>query len=155
MAAQADLDRLRPLKDVAAIVGVGETDYAADYRTARGEAAAVGSGGGDSYVLAARAFRRALDDAGLEKSDIDGLCVGGPLAHERIAEVLGLNPRWSSGGDAPRSVIDAVQAIQAGLCTTVACVYGNAQRSANIQYGAPRRWAAAGSSPTSTTRPGA
>ncbi len=137
MAAQADLDRLRPLKDVAAIVGVGETDYAADYRTARGEAAAVGSGGGDSYVLAARAFRRALDDAGLEKSDIDGLCVGGPIAHERIAEVLGLNPRWSSGGDAPRSVIDAVQAIQAGLCTTVACVYGNAQRSANIQYGGP------------------
>ncbi|MYI83415.1 MAG: thiolase family protein [Chloroflexi bacterium] len=138
MAAQADLDRLRPLKDAAAIVGVGETDYAADYRTARGEATATGSGGGDSYVLAARAFRRALDDAGLEKGDIDGLCVGGPLAHERIAELLGLNPRWSSGGDAPRSVIDAVQAIQAGLCTTVACVYGNAQRSANVQYGGPQ-----------------
>ena len=138
MPPQADLDRLRPLSDVAAIVGVGETDYAADYRTARGEASAVGSGGGDSYVLAARAFRRALDDAGLEKGEIDGLCVGGPLAHERIAELLGLNPRWSSGGDAPRSVIDAVQAIQAGLCTTVACVYGNAQRSANVQYGGPQ-----------------
>ncbi|MYB41648.1 MAG: thiolase family protein [Chloroflexi bacterium] len=69
---------------------------------------------------------------------MDGLCVGGPLAHERIAELLGLNPRWSSGGDAPRSVIDAVQAIQAGLCTTVACVYGNAQRSANVQYGGPQ-----------------
>ena len=138
MAAQADLDRLRPLKDVAAIVGVGDTDYAADYRTARGEATAVGSGGGDSYVFAARAFRRALDDAGLEKSEIDGLCVGGPLAHERLSEVLGLNPRWSSGGDAPRSVIEAVQAINAGLCTTVACVYGNAQRSANVQYGGPQ-----------------
>ena len=138
MAAQADLDRLRPLKDVAAIVGVGDTDYAADYRTARGEATAVGSGGGDSYVFAARAFRRALDDAGLEKGEIDGLCVGGPLAHERLSEVLGLNPRWSSGGDAPRSVIEAVQAINAGLCTTVACVYGNAQRSANVQYGGPQ-----------------
>ena len=138
MAAQADLDRLRPLKDVAAIVGIGDTDYAADYRTARGEAKAVGSGGGDSYVLAARAFRRALDDAGLEKSEIDGLCVGGPLAHERLSEVLGLNPRWSSGGDAPRSLIEAVQAINAGLCTTVACVYGNAQRSANVQYGGPQ-----------------
>ena len=138
MAAQADLDRLRPLKDVAAIVGVGDTDYAADYRTARGEAMAVGSGGGDSYVFAARAFRRALDDAGLEKGEIDGLCVGGPVAHERLSEVLGLNPRWSSGGDAPRSVIDAVQAINAGLCTTVACVYGNAQRSANVQYGGPQ-----------------
>ena len=138
MAAQADLDRLRPLKDVAAIVGVGDTDYAVDYRTARGEAMAVGSGGGDSYVFAARAFRRALDDAGLEKGEIDGLCVGGPLAHERLSEVLGLNPRWSSGGDAPRSVIDAVQAINAGLCTTVACVYGNAQRSANVQYGGPQ-----------------
>ena len=138
MAAQADLDRLRPLKDVAAIVGIGDTDYAADYRTARGEATAVGSGGGDSYVLAARAFRRALDDAGLEKGEIDGLCVGGPLAHERLSEVLGLNPRWSSGGDAPRSLIEAVQAINAGLCTTVACVYGNAQRSANVQYGGPQ-----------------
>ena len=138
MAAQADLDRLRPLKDVAAIVGVGDTDYAADYRTARGEATAVGSGGGDSYVFAARAFRRALDDAGLEKGEIDGLCVGGPLAHERLSEVLGLNPRWSSGGDAPRSLIEAVQAINAGLCTTVACVYGNAQRSANVQYGGPQ-----------------
>ncbi len=138
MAAQADLDRLRPLKDVAAIVGVGDTDYAADYRTARGEATAVGSGGGDSYVLAARAFRRALDDAGLEKGEIDGLCVGGPLAHERLSEVLGLNPRWSSGGDAPRSLIEAVQAINAGLCTTVACVYGNAQRSANVRYGGPQ-----------------
>ncbi len=138
MAAQADLDRLRPLKDVAAIVGIGDTDYAADYRTARGEAKAVGSGGGDSYVLAARAFRRALDDAGLEKGEIDGLCVGGPLAHERLSEVLGLNPRWSSGGDAPRSLIEAVQAINAGLCTTVACVYGNAQRSANVQYGGPQ-----------------
>ena len=138
MAAQADLDRLRPLKDVAAIVGIGDTDYAADYRTARGEAKAVGSGGGDSYVLAARALRRALDDAGLEKGEIDGLCVGGPLAHERLSEVLGLNPRWSSGGDAPRSLIEAVQAINAGLCTTVACVYGNAQRSANVQYGGPQ-----------------
>ena len=138
MAAQADLDRLSAFKDVAAIVGVGDTDYAADYRTPQGEARPVGSGGGDSYVLAARAFRRALDDAGLEKQEIDGLCVGGPIAHERIAELLGLNPRWSSGGDAPGSIIDAVQAIRAGLCTTVACVYGNAQRSANVQYGGPQ-----------------
>ena len=144
MAAQADLDRLRPLKDVAAIVGIGDTDYAADYRKPGGEAATVGSGGGDSYVLAARAFKRALDDAGLEKGDIDGLCVGGPMSHERTSEVLGLNPRWSSSGDAPRSVIEAVQAIQAGLCTTVACVYGNAQRSQNVQYGGPQAMGGAG-----------
>ena len=138
MSHRADLERLGALRDVAAIVGVGETDYAADYRTPQGEARPVGSGGGDSYVLATRALRRALDDAGLEKGDIDGLCVGGPLAHERMCELLGLNPRWSSGGDAPRSIIEAVQAIQAGLCTTVACVYGNAQRSANVQYGGPQ-----------------
>ncbi len=135
---QVDLGRLRSLKDVAAIVGVGDTDYATDYRTGRGEAATKGAGGGDSYVLAARAFRRALDDAGLEKDDVDALCVGGTLSHERLSEVLGLNPRWSSSGDAPRSIIEAVQAINAGLCTTVACVYGNAQRSANVQYGGPQ-----------------
>src|SRR5579884_1393863 len=121
-----DLQRLRPLSNTAAVVGVGNTDYLADYRGAAG-----GSGAVDSYTLAARAFRRALDDAGLHKDEIDGLCAGGPVAHERLSEILGLNPSWGVSGDAPRTIIQAVQAINAGLCTTVACVYGNAQRSLN------------------------
>lgn len=135
----ADLARLRPLRDTVAVVGVGETDYAADYRTAPGGGAAEKGGRAtDSYTLAARAFKRALDDAGLKKDEIDGLCAGGPVAHERLSETLGLNPSWGISGDAPRCIVEAVQAINAGLCTTVALVYGNAQRSVNTQYGGPQ-----------------
>lgn len=134
----ADLERMRPLRDTVAIVGVGDTDYRADYRTDAGGAAEKGGGVRDSYTLAARAFSRALDDAGLKKSEIDGLCVGGPVAHERLSETLGLNPRWGISGDAPRCVVESVLAINAGLCDTVALVYGNAQRSMNTQYGGPQ-----------------
>src|SRR5262245_47805107 len=130
MASPSDLARLRALSNTVAIVGVGETDYSHDYRQGRsGGASERGAGGGDSYTLAARALGRALDDAGLQKSDLDGLCAGGPVSHERLSEVLGLNPRWGASGDAPRCIVEAVQAINAGLCSTVALVYGNAQRS--------------------------
>jgi acetyl-CoA acetyltransferase len=137
--ATLDLERLRPLRNTVAVVGVGETDYQADYRRGpAGSAMEKGMGAVDSYTLAARAFRRALDDAGLRKEEIDGLVAGGPVAHERLSEILGLNPSWGISGDAPRGVIEAVQAINAGLCTTVALVYGNAQRSMNTQYGGPQ-----------------
>ena len=139
MPSSFDLPRMRALRDTVAVVGVGETDYARDYRQGPGGgAAAKGQGAADAYTLAARAFRRALDDAGLRKDEVDGLCAGGPVAHERLSEILGLNPGWGTSGDAPRCIIAAVQAINAGLCTTVALVYGNAQRSANTQYGGPQ-----------------
>ncbi len=138
MVSDSELSRLRALKDTVAIVGVGDTDYGADYRSAPNRTAERGSGRFDSYQLAARALRRALDDSGLEKGDIDALCVGGPIAHERMSETLGLNPRWGTSGWAPTTIMAAVQAINAGLCTTVACVYGNAQRSLNTQYGGPQ-----------------
>lgn len=138
MPEQFDRERMLPLRNSVAVVGVGDTDYAADYRGAGGAAAEKGGGAVDSYTLAARALRRALDDAGLKKDDIDGLCAGGPVSHERLSEVVGVNPRWGISGDAPRCIIEAVQAINAGLCTTVALVYGNAQRSLNTEYGGPR-----------------
>ena len=138
MSTAFDKERMRPLKDTVAVVGVGDTDYLNDYRQGAGGAMEKGAGAVDSYTLAARAFKRALDDAGLRKDEIDGLCAGGPVAHERLSEILGLNPRWGISGDAPRCVIEAVQAINAGLCTTVALVYGNAQRSMNTQYGGPQ-----------------
>ena len=132
-------DRLRRLKDTVAVIGVGETDYASDYRlAARGNTTEKGSGALDSYQLAARGLRRALDDAGLGKDAIDGLVVGGPLASERISEIIGVNPRWSTSADAPHGIMAATMAIDAGLCDTVAVVYGNAQRSLNTQYGGPQ-----------------
>ncbi|MGH3466877.1 MAG: hypothetical protein ACRDQF_03975, partial [Thermocrispum sp.] len=77
-----DLERLAALRDTVAIVGVGETDYAADYaRARRGERRQ------DAYGYAATALRRALDDCGLTREDIDGLVAGPTLASERLGEV--------------------------------------------------------------------
>ncbi len=133
-----DRKRLAPLKDTVAIVGVGDTDYGADYRGAGGRAVGKGEGRYDSYTLASRALKRALDDAGLKKDDIDGLCTGPTLSGERASEVWGLNPRWSGSGDAAQCIIEATMAINCGLCTTVALVYGNAQRSMDTAYGGAR-----------------
>jgi hypothetical protein len=138
MAAIFDRKRLAPLKDTVAIVGVGETDYGADYRGAGGQAMAKGEARYDSYTLASRALKRALDDAGLTKDDIDGLCTGPTLSGERASELWGLNPRWSGSGDAAQCIIEAAMAIHCGLCTTVALVYGNAQRSMDTAYGGSR-----------------
>lgn len=137
MATSFDRERLGPLKDTVAVVGVGETDYGSDYRGAGGKAVAKGEAQYDSYTLASRALKRALDDAGLNKDDIDGLCVAN-LSSERACELWGMNPRWSGGGDAAQSIIEATMAINCGLCTTVALVYGNAQRSMNTAYGGSR-----------------
>ena len=137
MAVSFDRARLAPLKDSVAIVGVGETDYGADYRGAGGKAVSKGEVRYDSYTLASRALKRALDDAGLKKADIDGLCTAN-LSGERASELWGLNPRWSGSGDAAQCIIEATMAINCGLCTTVALVYGNAQRSMNTQYGGPQ-----------------
>src|SRR2546428_11627301 len=138
MAVSFDRARLAPLKDAVAVVGVGETDYGKDYRGAGGQAVSKGEARYDSYTLASRALKRALDDAGLKKDDIDGLCVGGTLSGERASEQWGLNPRWSGGGDAAQCIIEATLAINAGLCTTVALVYGNAQRSMDTAYAGGR-----------------
>ena len=114
MAVTFDRARLGRLKDAVAVVGVGETDYAKDYRGAGGQAVGKGDARVDSYTLASKALKRALDDAGLKKDDIDGLCTGGPLSGERASELWGLNPRWSGGGDAAQCIIEAALAIDAG-----------------------------------------
>src|ERR1041384_2785263 len=138
MASSFDRERLGSLKDRVAIVGVGETDYAADYRGAGGKAMGKGEARVDHYTLASRALKRALDDSGLKKDDIDGLCTGPTLSGERASELWGLNPRWSGSGDAAQCIIEAAMAINCGLCTTVALVYGNAQRSMDTAYGGAR-----------------
>jgi acetyl-CoA acetyltransferase len=138
MAVSFDRARLAPLKDTVAVVGVGETDYAKDYRAPAGQAVSKGQARYDSYTLASRALKRALDDAGLRKDDIDGLCTSAGLSGERASELWGLNPRWSGSGDAAQCIIEATLVINAGLCTTVALVYGNAQRSMDTAYGGAR-----------------
>jgi acetyl-CoA acetyltransferase len=120
-----------------AIAGIGDTDYAADYAASRDPDArrALPS---ESAGYAIAALRRALADAGLTKSDLDGLVVGPTLAYERTAELAGLDVRWAAQADAAHAIIEAIAAINAGLASCVALVYGNNQRTAGVQYGGPK-----------------
>jgi acetyl-CoA acetyltransferase len=121
------------LSRAAAIVGVGHTDWVGDWKRVRS-----GEKPTDSYGYGAIAFRAALADCGLTRTDIDGVIVGPTTAYERMAEVIGIDPRWGDQSDARLSVVQAVMAIEAGVAETVALVYGNDQRSAKIQYGGPQ-----------------
>lgn len=123
----------RSLRRTAAVVGIGHTDWVADWGRSR-----AGEKPADSVGYGALALRRALDDAGLSRDDIDGLVVGPTTAYERMGEVLGIEPRWSAQADAVNAVLQACMAIHSGLASVVALVYGNDQRTAGTQYGGPQ-----------------
>lgn len=83
--------------------------------------------------LMARLTAEALEDAGLEKKDLDGFLVGMPVADPGFiypasaAEVLGINPRVLNivdiGGASPAGMIwRAAAAINAGMAEAVLCV---------------------------------
>src|SRR6476660_6299004 len=91
-----------------------------------------------AVMLEAQSFRRALDDAGCEKRDIDGLASAGygGMHEVMLAEYLGLTPRWmestSVGGSSFEfHAMHAYRAIQNGDAETIAIVYGNNQLSAS------------------------
>ena len=46
--------------------------------------------------LPRNAARRAIADAGIEMSEIDGVATAGPSAIE-LADMLGIRPRWADG----------------------------------------------------------
>ena len=119
--------------DISAIVGIGHTDYVADYRRVKH-----GEKPHDSYGYATVAFKNALQDAGIDRSEIDGLIVGPTTAYERMGEILNIDPRWGGQADAVQAVFQAVMAIKSGMAQVVALVYGNDQRSAAVQYGGPQ-----------------
>ena len=82
-------------------------------------------------ALGAAAFRAALEDAGLERRDVDGLAVnlGWPLGldYDRIAEAFGLDVRyvnqtWTHGRFVTMSLQQAALAVATGLAEVVACV---------------------------------
>jgi acetyl-CoA acetyltransferase len=90
-----------------------------------------------SVMHEAQALRRALDDAGLETSDVDGLASAGygGMHEVQLAEYVGLRPRWmestSVGGSSFEfHAMHAYRAIQNGDVDTVAIVYGSNQLSA-------------------------
>ena len=118
------------LSKVAAVVGIGHTDFRDDYRRVR-----AGEKPHDSNGYGVAAFKLALADSGLQLKDIDGLIVGPTTAYDRVGELLGLDVRWGGPADAMLGVIQACMAIKSGLAKTVALVYGNNQRSAAVNYG--------------------
>lgn len=87
--------------------------------------------------LLAEAAQHAVDDAGLNFSEIDGLCAG-TFYHFwptlSVAEYLRIQPTWSNadmvGGSSFMShVQQAALAIEAGLCRNVLIAYGSDARS--------------------------
>jgi acetyl-CoA acetyltransferase len=110
-----------------AIVGVAESDL--------GE---VGPGF-TPLDLIGQATSRALDDAGLEKEDVDGLFSASAYYHMptlSVGEYLGIRPRYSDatnmgGSSFVSHLFHAASAINAGLCEVALIAYGSTQLSAS------------------------
>ena len=95
-------------------------------------------GAGDITPLGiiANMAREAIADAGLKKSDIDGLLTGWALSDYSVlwpsvvADYLHIRPRYFNqvelgGASAAGMVWRAAAAIEAGMCNTVLCVLGD------------------------------
>ncbi len=128
----------RALSRKAAIIGVGETDYGADYAAER--AKTPGYEKPTVEKLSTLAFERALADSGLQRRDIDGLTVsytfGGP-APDAMAEHLGLKPRlcFTNGSIMAGPLPVTCAAIARGDADTVAMIFSVASRSLGRQFG--------------------
>ncbi len=107
------------LKDRTAIIGVGNSKYE------RMSASA------SPLVPLVTAFKNALEDAGIERSDVDGLLVniGTPFGvdYDQVAEAFGLDihfsdQTWTHGRQMATVLAHAAMAVDAGLAKYVACV---------------------------------
>jgi acetyl-CoA acetyltransferase len=94
--------------------------------------------------LGVEALRITLEQSGIDKSAIDGLVTcksyGGFGIDTEIGRLAGLNPAYSATldyGTCNFSLHLACAAIDAGLASVVAIVYGTNQRSAGNRFSAP------------------
>ncbi|MEU8243073.1 thiolase [Actinoplanes missouriensis] len=97
----------------------------------------LGRTGKSILELQTQAVTRALADAGLTLADVDGIATNGisRFSATQLADHLGRQPAWSDSSFAGGAVFEmyvarAVQAIEAGQCTTVVISYASNQRSA-------------------------
>jgi acetyl-CoA acetyltransferase len=109
------------------VVGVGHTHY--------GE-----NEGMDAYDLGLWALREAVQDAGLPYDQLDGLLVNRIPDYARFSELVGINPDFvaqlpAQGRMSGVSLLVALAALEAGLCTYVALVYGNDGKQVGATYG--------------------
>ena len=139
-----------PLRGAAALAGLGITSQGKVY-------------GSNAIGFAIDAVRLALDDAGLARTDLDGLLVNPGLTWNdqgmgsvQLQQALGLRDlrltaTMNLGGATACAMIQhAAQAIAAGLCRTVACVFSDAplkppspqgvRTSSGAAYGFARGW---------------
>src|SRR5690242_12119167 len=129
----AALSSSAPIRDRAAIVGIGTTNFGAVYRDLDRERSA--------YDLGIEALKNALDDAGLTKNDVDGLIVVRIPGYAHFAEMLGLpqlrlvNVLEGGGRMAAVALQYATMAVATGQAETLAAVYGNNGRSVGARYG--------------------
>jgi acetyl-CoA acetyltransferase len=112
-----------------AIVGVGHTE--------QGELP-----GQSPELNSVLAIKEALKDAGIDRSDVDGLItcksVQGTNVDVQVGPLLGLNPRYAQTldyGTCNFSLHLAVQAIVTGMANTVLLCYGANARSARFPFG--------------------
>ena len=119
--------RMTSRASTAAIAGLGITPQGRVY-------------GRSAVGWAAEAIRLALEDAGLEREDLDGLVVNpglswGPaagMASFAVQQAMGLTGvSWSAsislgGASAGAMIMQAALAVEAGLATHVACVFSDA-----------------------------
>ncbi|MBW2267839.1 MAG: thiolase family protein [Deltaproteobacteria bacterium] len=106
-----------PIRDEIAIIGVGSTGFSRD------------AGERSSKSLACEASIAAIQDAGLEKGDIDGIVgpmePGGAIPHQ-MASALGISEVTHQSSPMPVALfglIDAMDAIFSGACDTVLLYY--------------------------------
>jgi len=108
-------DTSKALRKKYAIVGVGETEYLRGAKTTTRE-------------MAARAVKRALNDAGMSPSELDGMLsyqnndsVISPLVASDVGARLNFYMDCAGGGSSIEALIGlAIGAIEAGMCETVA-----------------------------------
>lgn len=124
----------RELRDKAAVVGIGETEYSKN-------------SGRSELALACEAICKATEDAGVSVAEIDGLVRYDMDTVDEVALTshLGLkNLRWMShtgyGGTGGNAVIvHAAAAIAAGIADTVVCYRALNERS-GARYGQASTW---------------
>ena len=116
-----------------AIVGVATSDFASLYRNADRQRTA--------EELGVEAFRDALEDAGLEVSQIDGLITSAIPSYPAFAYRAGLRdvrflaPYPMSGRMCAVALTHAAMAVREGLADYVALVYAANMRSVRVHFG--------------------
>ena len=129
-----DQQRLKACSNIATVIGIGATEFGADYRSSRSGKPVTT----DIYGYAARALKLAMDDAGLGREDIDGL-VASQVPYMRLEEILGIELDWSIDCFWPDvAVAEAVYAINTGRAECIALVQACAYRSGGNKFGGPQ-----------------